>query len=79
VKFNDTIHTLARVTGKRATKRPDRGIIKIGARAFNQDDELVLEAEWAVMTKRIGKAEESAGAERGPVAIYRWNSGSFRS
>ena len=60
VKFNDTVHTLASITGKRATKRLDRGIIKIGARAFNQKDELVLEAEWTVMVKRIGKAEESA-------------------
>jgi acyl dehydratase len=53
VRFNDTIHTLAHITGKRATKRPGRGIIKIGAKASNQRGEPVLEAEWAVMVKRI--------------------------
>ena len=53
VKFNDTVDTKARITGKRETKKPDRGIIKIGAQAYNQRDELVLEAEWTVMVKRI--------------------------
>lgn len=56
VKFNDTIDTKARITFKRPTKNPDRGIIKIGAQAYNQRGELVLEAEWTVMVKRISKA-----------------------
>ena len=60
VKFNDTVNTKARITGKRPTKKPDRGIIKIGAQAYNQRDELVLEAEWTVMVKRIKKPEVSA-------------------
>jgi len=53
VKFNDTIHTLARITGKRATSNPDRGIIKIGAFVANQRDERVMEAEWTVLVKVI--------------------------
>ena len=56
VKFNDTVSTAARITGKRATSKPDRGIIKIGAVASNQRNEVVLEAEWTVMVKRIPPA-----------------------
>ena len=61
VKFNDIVNTKARITGKRETKKPDRGIIKIGAQAYNQRDELVLEAEWTVMVKRIKKPEGGGG------------------
>jgi acyl dehydratase len=51
VKFNDTIHTVARITGKRPTRNPERGIIKIGVVVTNQRGEQVMEAEWTVFTK----------------------------
>ena len=53
VKFNDTIRTVARITGKRITKNPDRGIIKIGVVVSNQHNEQVLGAEWTVLVKVI--------------------------
>jgi acyl dehydratase len=52
VKFNDTLTTLARITYKRPTSKPDRGIVRIGATVTNQRGEPVLEAEWTLMLKR---------------------------
>jgi acyl dehydratase len=53
VKFNDTIHTVARITGKRLTSNPERGIIKIGVVVTNQHGEQVMGAEWTVFVKVI--------------------------
>ncbi|HEY3275855.1 MAG TPA: MaoC/PaaZ C-terminal domain-containing protein [Syntrophorhabdaceae bacterium] len=53
VKFNDTIRTVARITGKRITRNPERGIIKIGVVVSNQHNEQVLGAEWTVLVKVI--------------------------
>ena len=54
VKFNDMVRTVARITGKRATSKPDRGIVTLGVTVLNQQDEAVLEGEWTLMVKRKG-------------------------
>ncbi len=56
VKFNDTVRTVARIIQKRATKRPDRGIVKMMVTVINQADEAVLGGEITIMVKR--KTEE---------------------
>jgi acyl dehydratase len=52
VKFNDTVRSIARITGKRATSKPDRGIVTLGVTVLNQRNEAVLEGEWTLMVKR---------------------------
>jgi acyl dehydratase len=54
VKLGDTITTVARVTGKRETKKPDRGIVMLAATVLNQRGVEVLEAEWPLMLYRKG-------------------------
>ncbi len=57
VRFNDTIHTVARITGKRITKNPERGIIKIGVTVTNQHGEQVMDAEWTVLVKVLASLQ----------------------
>ncbi len=54
VRPGDTITTVARVTGKRETKKPDRGIVTLAATVLNQHEVAVLEAEWPLMLYRKG-------------------------
>jgi acyl dehydratase len=52
VKFRDVVTVTGAVPAKRATSKPDRGIVTIAATVLNQRGESVLEAEWKVMVKR---------------------------
>ncbi len=52
VKIGDTIHAKIRVTAKRETSRPDRGIVQRELLVYNQRDELVLEADQSFLIKR---------------------------
>ena len=52
VRFGDTITVVAHVTGKRETKKPDRGVVTLAATVLNQHDVPVLEAEWPIMVYR---------------------------
>jgi acyl dehydratase len=54
VRPGDTITAVARVTGKRETKKPDRGIVTLAATVLNQSEVPVLEAEWPLMLYRKG-------------------------
>jgi acyl dehydratase len=48
----DTIRVDIEVTGKRETRKPDRGIVTYAHRVTNQRGELVLEASLARMIRR---------------------------
>jgi acyl dehydratase len=48
----DTIRVEVEVSGKRETKKPDRGIVTYHHRVLNQRDELVLEATIQRMIRR---------------------------
>lgn len=52
VKFGDTIHLQMEVIEKRETSKPDRGIVKLAAKIFNQRDELVVDMIWTQLMKR---------------------------
>lgn len=53
VLADDTIRVEIEVVDKRATKRPDRGVVTFRHRVFNQRDEPVMEATIARMIKRL--------------------------
>jgi acyl dehydratase len=57
VKFGDTIRLKMEVIEKRETSKPDRGIVKLAARVYNQRDELVVDMIWTQLMKR--KAEQA--------------------
>ncbi len=54
VRFNDEVRTMVRVTGKRATKDPGRGIVKMAVTVINQGKMAVLEGDITIMVKRQG-------------------------
>jgi acyl dehydratase len=62
VKFGDTVRLQMEVIDKRETSKPDRGIVKLAARVFNQRDELVVDMIWTQLMKRAGRrSDESEG------------------
>lgn len=52
IRIGDTITARFQVASKRATSKPDRGIITLQVRLFNQRDELLQEGEHRRMIKR---------------------------
>lgn len=52
VMFGDTVRLQMEVIEKRETSKPDRGIVKLAARVFNQRDELVVDMIWTQLMKR---------------------------
>ncbi len=52
IKIGDTIRLRTRVSGKRETSRPDRGIVVVERRVLNQRDEVVQEGETDLMVER---------------------------
>jgi acyl dehydratase len=57
VKFGDTIHLEMEVTEKKPTSKPDRGVVKFGARVRNQREEVVVEGEWTLLMKTKALSE----------------------
>lgn len=55
VKFGDTVRLQMEVIEKRETSKPDRGVVKLAARVFNQRDELVVDMVWTQLMKRKGQ------------------------
>ncbi len=51
VKFGDTVHLQMEVLEKKATSKPDRGVVKFAARVINQKDETVQEGEWTLLMR----------------------------
>jgi acyl dehydratase len=57
IKFGDTIHAVIRITSKRETSKPDRGIMVQAIQVFNQRGEVVQEGEFTSMIKRRPKTK----------------------
>lgn len=56
VKFGDTIRATQKIIDKKATSKPDRGVLTSLVTVLNQDDQAVLEADLIVMLYRRGYA-----------------------
>lgn len=56
VRFGDTVRTVLKLTDKKESKKPDRGIATFSVNVLNQRDEKVIEGEWVVMLTRKGGA-----------------------
>ena len=52
VKFGDTIHLELRVSDKKETSKPDRGVVVFETHVCNQDGKTVIEGKWTLMMKR---------------------------
>jgi acyl dehydratase len=52
IKIGDTIRLHARVTAKRETSKPDRGLVTVERRVMNQRDEVVQEGETDLVVER---------------------------
>jgi acyl dehydratase len=52
LKFGDTITVRQRVAEKRATSKPDRGILRMAISVLNQRGEIVQEGEHTLMIRR---------------------------
>ncbi len=52
VKFGDTIHLELKVAEKKATSKPDRGVVIFETRVLNQAAQAVIEGQWTMMMKR---------------------------
>ena len=52
IKIGDTIRVVARVSGKKETSKPDRGVVTLDRRVLNQRDEVVQEGETDLMVER---------------------------
>ena len=54
VMFGDTVHLEMKVTEKKETSKPDRGIVKFAAQMMNQRGEVVVDMIWTLMMMRRG-------------------------
>ncbi len=52
VRFGDTVKVRFRVTDKKETKRPERGIAVFEVKVVNQKEETVLDGQWTIMLAR---------------------------
>jgi acyl dehydratase len=52
IKIGDTVHVEARVTGKRDSDKPDRGVVTLERRIVNQLGEVVQEGETEHLVER---------------------------
>ena len=52
LKFGDTISVHQRVTEKRETSKPDRGILRMAVSVVNQHGEVVQDGEHTLMIRR---------------------------
>ena len=52
IKIGDTIRLHAKVTAKRATSKPERGLITVERRVLNQRDEVVQEGATDLVVER---------------------------
>ncbi len=52
VRFGDTIHLELQVLDKKASSKPDRGVVGFAARVCNQRDEIVVDGEWKLLMRR---------------------------
>ncbi len=62
VKFGDTVHLRLTVAEKKATSKPDRGVVIFATQVVNQDGQAVLDGKWTLMMRRAA-VESGAGDE----------------
>ena len=55
VKFGDTIHLELKVSDKKETSKPDRGLVVFETHVCNQDGKAVIEGKWTLMMKRCNQ------------------------
>jgi acyl dehydratase len=69
VFHGDTLFAESEVLEVRpSSSKPDRGVVKVHTRAYNQDGRLVAEFKRAVLVRRQAAGEKGAGPEaEGPV------------
>jgi acyl dehydratase len=64
VFHGDTLYAESEVLEVRpSSSKPDRGVVRVHTRAFNQDGSLVAEFKRAVLVPRAPRADEGAAAE----------------
>lgn len=51
VKFGDTVHLELEVIEKKATSKPDRGVVRFAAHVINQNNETVQDGEWTLLMR----------------------------
>ncbi|HMN81662.1 MAG TPA: MaoC/PaaZ C-terminal domain-containing protein [Burkholderiaceae bacterium] len=49
VRFGDTVRTIARIVGARASAKPGRGVVSMKIEVVNQKDEIVLAYDQALL------------------------------
>jgi acyl dehydratase len=52
VKFGDTVHLQLKVSEKKESSKPERGIVTFQTNVLNQRDETVIDGQWVVMMTR---------------------------
>jgi acyl dehydratase len=52
VRFGDTVHLELEVLEKKASSKPDRGVVRFAARVCNQRQELIVDGEWTLLMTR---------------------------
>lgn len=52
VEFGDTVHLELEVLEKKTTSKPDRGVVRFGARMLNQRGEVAVDGEWTLLMRR---------------------------
>ncbi len=52
VRAGDTVHVRVTVDGKRATRKPDRGVVELTLDILNQRDEMVQQGKAKLMVSR---------------------------
>jgi acyl dehydratase len=68
VFHGDTLYAESEVLEVRpSSSKPDRGVVRVHTRAYNQDGELVAEFKRAVLVPRSPEGAEGAAAPEGPV------------
>jgi acyl dehydratase len=55
VKFGDTIYLELRVSDKKETSKPDRGVVVFETHVCNQEGKAVIEGKWTLMMKRCNE------------------------
>ena len=54
VMFGDTIRAIQRITGKKETSKPDRGVLTTRIRVLNQDSQTILESDLVILLYKRG-------------------------
>jgi len=54
-KFGDTVHTVLKVTERKESSKPDKGIVTFEVKTYNQKSECIVDMQWVVMLRREAK------------------------